>query len=286
MRTPASTLTVTTAVALFRAAALVVFTVICALQLAGCGDDDKPTESSTPAAASKSSPTSVTDIEIATYVSTDVTGHDLVDGTDITLSFKDGILSVAAGCTTQFAPYELTDGLLRWSDDPASTSTPCRQELVEQDRWLAQLFTDGMAATEDGSALTLANDEIMLVVTSVQDVDLTRLLGHTWTVTGTMFDGAVRRLPAPVRSPHLVVGTEQPSRLDTGCNTGRTNVRVDDDTFVFGTTTATRVRCPQPAREIERRVLAVLDGPADYVHFDGKMLVVTKGEEGLVFRVD
>jgi hypothetical protein len=84
MRTPISPPTVVRAMAVRRAAALIVLSLMSALPLSGCGSDDKPSATSTPAAASKSSPTFVTDLEIATYVSTEVTGHDLVDGTDVT----------------------------------------------------------------------------------------------------------------------------------------------------------------------------------------------------------
>jgi heat shock protein HslJ len=62
-------------------------------------------------------------------------------------------------------------------------------------------------------------------------------------------------------------------------------VRVDGQNLVFGPTTSTRRACQEPERTIERRVLAVLDGPADSVQTEGQVLIVTKGTDGLVFNV-
>jgi heat shock protein HslJ len=62
-------------------------------------------------------------------------------------------------------------------------------------------------------------------------------------------------------------------------------VRVEGDTLTFGPTTTTRVACRPPARAVERTVLRVLDGTADQVTYDGSVLVVVRGEDGLVFEV-
>jgi heat shock protein HslJ len=104
-------------------------------------------------------------------------------------------------------------------------------------------------------------------------------------VVGTISDGRTVRLPVRMTPPRLDVRKDGTARVDTGCNTGRTVVRVDGDTLVFGPTSTTRMACRQPAREIERRVLEVLDGPSDYVSFDGSVLVVTRAGTGLMVEV-
>lgn len=192
---------------------------------------------------------------------------------------------MSAGCNTQFGTYDLTEGTLRWTGEPGSTLKGCPPELAEQDRWVASLFTEGVDATTSDSALTLTGQEVTIVLDRDDDTDLGALLGRTWTVVGTVADNQVRRLPQRARRPRLVVGTDGLARLATGCNTGRTIVRVTGDTLTFGPTSTTRLRCRRPAREVERRVLAVLDGPADHVHVDGSVLLVVRGEDGLLFEL-
>ena len=102
--------------------------------------------------ASESASPSISPAVLAnTYVSTEVTGHDLVADTTIRLTFEDGNLSVNAGCNTMFAPYELTDDSLAWTEEPAATMMGCPDDLTAQDQWLAELFTTGVGAAADGA---------------------------------------------------------------------------------------------------------------------------------------
>ena len=119
----------------------------------------------------------------------------------------------------------------------------------------------------------------------VAEANLEDLLGRTWTVRGIVVDGVTSRVPAEVRNPKLVVSKQGLSRLDTGCNKGRTRVTVDEDTITFAPPTVTRQACPAPARGVERAVLAVVDGASDHVWYRAATLVVTKGDRGLVFEV-
>jgi heat shock protein HslJ len=104
----------------------------------------------------------------STYESTDVTGHDLVDGSLIALEFKSEAMAARAGCNTQTADYEVTDGTLRWTGPPASTSKACSSELEQQDRWLSDLLTSGMTASLDDSTLTLDNGDVTIVLESTK----------------------------------------------------------------------------------------------------------------------
>jgi heat shock protein HslJ len=126
--------------------------------LTACGSDDQDG-----AGAPDTS-----DLEASTYSSTDVSGHDLVEGTTITLSFQDQTMAVKAGCNTQTGRYDVVDGVLKWTAPAASTTMACpTSDLADQDQWLAGVFTDGMDASLDGGTLTLTNDDdVKLVLTS------------------------------------------------------------------------------------------------------------------------
>ena len=270
--------------------------------LAACGDDassggaeplpsdsstasDSPSETASESASETASPSVAPAVLANTYVSTEVTGHELVADTQIRLTFEDDNLSVNAGCNTMFAPYELTDDSLMWTSDPASTMMGCSDELMAQDQWLAELFTTGVAVAADGATLTLTSDDVTIVVTRAPDADLQGIFGKTWSAVATMFDGETSRIPQVVRTPRVVVGQNGLGRLDTGCNSGRTTVTADDTSITFGHPAVTRRRCQEPERTIEQRVLSVVDGRSDYVIFDGSVLVVVKGDKGLVFQV-
>ena len=138
-----------------------------ALAAAGC-TDDKDSGSST-SGATTSSPTSASeaavttaDLDGASYVSTQVTGHDLVADTQIQLGFSSGSLSTSAGCNVMSGPYDVDGGVLRWTGPAASTMMACSDELTAQDAWLTQLFTDGAEVAVDGSTLTLTSDQVTI----------------------------------------------------------------------------------------------------------------------------
>jgi heat shock protein HslJ len=137
------------------------------LAAAGCADD-KDSGSST-SGATTSSPTSASeaavtaaDLDGASYVSTQVTGHDLVADTQIQLRFSSGSLSTSAGCNVMSGPYDVDGGVLRWTGPAASTMMACSDELTAQDVWLTQLFTDGAEVAVDGSTLTLTSDQVTI----------------------------------------------------------------------------------------------------------------------------
>ena len=68
------------------------------LTVAACGSDDDGGD----AAESTGTPTAE-DLSGRGFVSSDVTGYDLVDGSEITMNFLDDAASVNAGCNTMNA---------------------------------------------------------------------------------------------------------------------------------------------------------------------------------------
>ena len=129
---------------------------------AGCGSDDSSGAADDSSASASGSAVTTDDLEGTTYVSTTVTGHDLVEGSTISLSFEGPRMQLSAGCNIISAAYDVTDGTLAWTGDPAATMMACPDDLMAQDQWLIELFQDGVTATSDGSTLTLANDEVTI----------------------------------------------------------------------------------------------------------------------------
>lgn len=278
--------------------ALSALTITATLTLTGCADNgdaddgggdagggESPTSTET---AGQESGVNEDELQGTTYVSTSVQGRELVDGTEITLSFEDDGMSVAAGCNTMFGSYEVDEsGMLRWSAGPASTLMACSDELEDQDRWLTTLLSDGVTATSEGPALTLTAGEVVIELESDAPASLDTLFGRTWTLVGLINDGASARLPRGISRPFLSVREDGLARLNTGCNAGRTTVRIDGDQLVFGHAAITRRACTGPTRAVEQAMLAIVDqGRTDMVEVHDRVLLMTIDSNGLIFELD
>lgn len=105
------------------------------------------------------------------FVSTTVTGHDLVADSSISLSFEDGRLAARPGCNNYSGPVAVTDGTLAWSGPEISTRMACSEELMAQDDWFNQLLTDGAALSVGENSLTLTLDEVSVEFGELQPRD-------------------------------------------------------------------------------------------------------------------
>ena len=257
--------------------------------LAACADSDGGADSdgsdTSPTTAGTATPVDAAALDGTTYASTSVEGAELVEGTTVEVGFEGDTMSVWAGCNTLFGPFEVDGTTITWTSEPAATMMMCEPDLVEQDRWLTELFGAGVDATVEGDALTLQGGGVTIELATEAPDDLESLLGRTWTVLGTVSDGAVSRLPVDTRRPRLDVGEDGLARLFTGCRSGRVTVQVDGEALVFSNVTLQRGRCTGPARQTERAVLALLDGTSDSAELHDHLLVVTRGGEGLFLEI-
>ena len=147
-------------------AAVAVMLALMVMGVAGCGSDDSSEASDESGTSDSGSAVTADDLEGSTYVSTSVTGEELVEGSTINLSFEGPRMQLSAGCNIISAAYDVTDGTLAWTGEPAATMMACPDDLMAQDQWLIGLFQDGVTATSDGSTLTLANDDVTIELTS------------------------------------------------------------------------------------------------------------------------
>lgn len=253
--------------------------------LAACGDDSVSTEDSSTTGQPRSGGASATaqDLENRTFLSASVTGHDLVDDSVIRVSFEDARLIVAAGCNTISGEYRVDDtGTLAFTGTPMTTVMGCEDALMAQDAWLTDLFTEGVAASVDANALTLSSGPVEIAFDEETDAGV---LGTTWTLTSLVRGDAVSSLPAGVDAPTLEIADDGTTNVFTGCNTGGSTVTVGDSTLTFEPMRLTMMACEGDATEVEATVTVVLDGEVDF-EVDGKMLTLTKGDQGLVFTAE
>ena len=91
-----------------------------------------------------------------TFTATEVRGHDLVEGSAITLAFEDGQVSANAGCNTIFGEAQWDGGTLE-AEQLASTLMACDDALMAQDEWLTALLTSSPTLSVDGTTLTIGD---------------------------------------------------------------------------------------------------------------------------------
>lgn len=111
---------------------------------------------------------SVAELDGSTFASTAVSGYELVDGTELTLSFQDGLMTATAGCNTHFGPYEVEQDTLRWTGSPATSLMECPEAEDAQDRWVTGLLSEGVTATLQGGVLTLSAGEVTIELAAAE----------------------------------------------------------------------------------------------------------------------
>ena len=234
------------------------------LAFAACGSDDDN------GADSANAPTA-DELSGLRFVSSDVTGYDLVEGTEITMAFDDDAVSVNAGCNTLNGGYEITDGAFV-AGQFAMTMMACDEPLMAQDTWLSEFLSASPAISLDGSTLSLTGDETTI---TLDEVEPAGLVGTTWVVSGTVANEAVT--VSAVDSEASMTITDDQAQIDTGCNTGSSTVEITDTTITFGPIALTRMACDEELTRLENSVLAVLQGEVTY-EIDGDTLSLRSGE--------
>ena len=74
-------------------------------------------------------------------MSTEVTGHDLVAGSEIRLTFAGANLGANAGCNQLRGTWSLEGDVLVVPENMAMTQMACEPALMDQDSWLAEFLT-------------------------------------------------------------------------------------------------------------------------------------------------
>jgi heat shock protein HslJ len=237
------------------------------LTFAACGSDDDG------AASDSSSAPTAEDLSGRGFVSSDVTGYDLVDGSEITMNFLDDAVSVNAGCNTMNGGYEITDGAFV-AGQFAMTMMACDDPLMAQDTWLSEFLASSPSISLDGSTLSFSGDDVTI---TLDEIEPAALVGTTWTVTGTVANEAVSSVPMD-STASITIADDGTVAVDTGCNTGSGSVEVGDDTLTFGPIAITMRACADEAvNQLEASMLAVLQGEVAY-EISGDTLSLRSGE--------
>lgn len=216
-----------------------------------------------------------------TFLSTSITGRDLVPGSQVRLSFEVGQIGAQAGCNSMGGSVGIVDGRLVLAD-LAMTEMACEPALMNQDTWLAD-FLAGAAVTLAGETLTLAKDGVTLELLDREAADPDRpLVGTRWVVDGLVSGESVSSVPAGTLAS-LLFTPDGRVAVEAGCNSGGAPVTVAAGTLTFGPLVLTEMACDGPATELERAVTSVLAGTTAY-GIEADVLTLDHGGTGLILR--
>jgi heat shock protein HslJ len=220
------------------------------LVLGACGSDD----------SSGSDDVTAADLDGREFLSTEVEGHQLVDGSEVRLAFDDVTVSANAGCNTMNGGYTI-DGDTLEVEAMAMTQMACDEALMDQDAFVSGFLTSGPTIVLDGDELVLTSGEETITFLDREVADPDRPLeGTTWVVESVVSDQAVSSVPGGVEATLLIEG-EQAS-VDTGCNSGTTTVEVTDTTITFGPMATTLALCE--FQDFEDAVMSTMTGEVEY----------------------
>lgn len=240
--------------------------------LVGCGDDSSDDDSgATPTAA---------DLDGRTFLSTEVEGKTLVEGTQVSLSFADGSVAALAGCNTMTGGYTIEGDSLAVAT-MVQTLMACDPDTAAQDLWVSELLQGDPTISLDGDELTLAAGDVTLTLGDRESVANDNALdGGSWALDSIDDAGVVT--PAPERA--FIAVTDGRLYIATGCNRGFGEVTISgDDTVDIGPIALTLMACETPVNEWETAVTQFLTGTLTFA-VDGSDVTLTNGVQTLTMH--
>ena len=96
------------------------------------------------------------------FASTEVEGATLVDGTEITVAFRQGSVMANAGCNTIGGAYTVVDSRLV-VEDVGQTAMGCAEDLHRQEDWLLTFLDGDPSVSLENDVLTLSDDSVTIV---------------------------------------------------------------------------------------------------------------------------
>lgn len=240
------------------------------LTIAACGSDDPGT---TPDPVDASAAPTAEDLDGRTFVSTEVTGHDLVEGTKINITFLADSMSVNGGCNGMNGGFQIDEDVLT-AGPFAATMMACDQPLMDQDTWLSDFLTALPTITLAGQTLTLTGQDTTITLNELQPSEL---VDTNWMLTGTVANQGVSSVPMD-STASIIIAPDGTVAVDTGCNTGSGSIEITDTTLVIGPLATTMRACADELNALEASVLAVLQGEVTY-EINGTNLSLRVGED-------
>lgn len=240
--------------------------------------DSSAPDTSAPETSAPGSSAGGSELVDLVWVSTEVTGQELVPDSDIVLTVQDGRLSVNAGCNGMNGT--LVDNGGTWEVGPlASTMMACADDLMAQDAWVGEFLESGPTATTSPGTLTLTSGDVSITFTE----RAAPILGDVvWTLTGLITKDAVTSLPIPAEGATLRI-TDGRLELAGICNGTGGEVTIEGDTLTVELGPSTLMSCGEEVDAAEQHARAVLGGTSTYIIDDQQLRILKDDGIGLQF---
>lgn len=218
------------------------------------------------------------------FVSESVEGFDLVEKTQLTLSFRDANLSASAGCNSFGGTYELRGNALvvtnMWS-----TGIGCLGALSDQEDWYEALLTGGptLAIEEPRLTLMAPGAKVTFLDRKIAIPDAP-LVGTAWIGNG-FSNGMIASVGPGSAAVTLMLGNDGRVAAHTSCEAGTGTFTSDASTITFVGLTYDGAACVDPTFEATSAAARrVLDGAPVTYTIKERALTVTRGGESLLFH--
>jgi heat shock protein HslJ len=224
------------------------------------------------------------DVQGRTFLSTSVTGHDLVAGTRISLSFPEkGKITANGGCNHLFGEVSF-DGDRMAVSEMGSTDMACEKPLMAQDEWLTGFLKAKPKYSLSGNDFVLTGDGgtvIKLLDRKVANPDRP-LLGTRWVVESLIDGESVSSVPRGGEAYLQFDGDTVTG--NTGCNRLSGKAVHSPGKVVFSTIATTKMSCAGDVAMLEAAVLSTVSGEASVKIDADRLQLVNPDGKGLGLR--
>jgi len=165
---------------------------------------------------------------------------------------------------------------------PVSTQMACEEDIEKFEKAATGAMDGELTAKLSGEKLTLTTEDGDTIALSEEKP--ADLAGTRWAVKTLLSGETATSVPADLpkeRTPHLTFGKDGTVHGNSGCNSFHGKATVEGSTIDFGPPAGTRKMCPEAEMEVERAVLAALDGPATYTIKGSTLTVTSKDGKGI-----
>jgi heat shock protein HslJ len=258
---------------------------------AACSDDGadpgQPIQTDAPATTLAGSVAAADSVDGRRFVgdASGVSGHTLVEGTQLSLRFNGTEVSASGGCNTLQGQYMIDSSNTLVIDQMSATAMWCDTPgLNDQDEWLSAFLQNRPAIRVDGPTLLVSGDSVGITLTDREVADPDRPLeGTTWTVSGQISGQTASH--SLVAAPATLTFADGVLAVHTGCNTGSAAYELGAGNVTVEPVALTRMACDDATMQQEAAIVTVLDGTVTY-EIDAGQLTLRNGSNGLTLTTD
>ncbi|GAB2552049.1 hypothetical protein GCM10027269_00140 [Kribbella endophytica] len=221
-----------------------------------------------------------------TYLSTALTENGTpkkpAPNTRISLQFKDdGSLFANAGCNSIGGKVSISGDKLK-AGDLNMTNMACDGPRQQQEEWLLAILNSEPTWKADADKLTITSGGSVIQLQDREIVQPDVALDGTKWVLDSVIAGETVSSPSN-GGAYLTINGDRVTG-STSCNDLQGVVARTGDRLTFGEIGTTRRACTGPAAELEKTVLATLNGEVTYTLDADKLQLRTPAKTGLDFK--